>query len=109
MVVDRPRNILVAYDGSDSARRALDRAAALSGYGSVLTVVSADGPEALAEARERLLSRQVAALYVERAGEAGEALIEKARELEADLVVIGRRSGSADVIREAPCDVLVVR
>ena len=36
----QPRTILVGYDDSDAARRALDRAADLAGYGSRLTVVS---------------------------------------------------------------------
>lgn len=121
----QPRNIVVGYDGSDASRRALDAAADLAGYGSRLAVVSVaphpvsenGGP--LADARERLLRRHVEARYLEPFGEPAEALVATARELEADLVVVGRRksslqrlvlgSVSAKVVRRAPCDVLVVR
>jgi nucleotide-binding universal stress UspA family protein len=34
------KRILVAYDGSEAAQRALDRAAELAGYGSTVTVVT---------------------------------------------------------------------
>jgi nucleotide-binding universal stress UspA family protein len=115
------KRILVAYDGSETAERALDTAAQLVGYGSTLTVVSvashgAPGMRArLDAARERLLRRQVTATYVERVGEAADEIVEAAREFDADLVVIGRReppvegSVSAEVVRQAPGDVLVVR
>ncbi len=121
----QPRKILVAYDDSDAARRALDRAADLTGYGSTLTVVSVarDGGRyqagPLDSARERLVRRQVAATYLQPVGEPAAELIDAARELDADLVVLGRRSRSlrrvvlgsvsAKVVRNAPCDVLVVR
>ena len=36
----RPRRIMVGYDGSDAATRALDVAADLVGYGSTLEVVA---------------------------------------------------------------------
>ncbi|WP_424697385.1 universal stress protein, partial [Gaiella sp.] len=52
-------------------------------------------------------------------GEPAVELVDAARELDADLVVLGRRSRSlrrvvlgsvsAKVVRDAPCDVLVVR
>ena len=119
------RRIVVGYDDSESAQRALDRAADLTGYGSTLTVVSVtseDGPmseEPLEHARERLLRRHVTATYLQPVGEPAAELVGTARELEADLVVVGRRSHSlrrlvlgsvsADVVRSAPCDVLVVR
>jgi len=60
-----PRSILVGYDDSDAARRALDRAADLAGYGSRLTVVSVaqdEGPllgDVLDSARTRLIERDV--------------------------------------------------
>src|SRR6185436_708297 len=117
----QPRKIMIAFDDSDAARRALDRAADLAGYGSTLTVVSVarDGGRyqagPLDQAREQLVRRQVPATYLEPAAE----LVETARELDADLVVLGRRSRSlrrvvlgsvsAKVVRDAPCDVLVVR
>lgn len=118
------RRIIVGYDDSESAQRALDRAADLTGYGSTLTVVSVtsgNGPmsvTALDHARERLLRRHVTATYLQPVGEPAAELVGTARELEADLVVVGRRSNSlrrlvlgsvsADVVRSAPCDVLVV-
>jgi nucleotide-binding universal stress UspA family protein len=120
----QPRRIVVGYDDSESARRALDRAADLTGYGSALAVVSVapTGGEmsaaALESARERLLRRHVTATYLQPVGEPAAELVGTARELEADLVVVGRRnhslrrlvlgSVSADVVRSAPCDVLVV-
>lgn len=121
----RARNILVGYDGSEAARRALDAAADLVGYGSALSVVSvATRPEdrarkLLSEARSLLLRRHVTARYIEPVGEPAEMLMETARELDADLIVVGRRdqnpfrrivlgSVSAKVVHRAPCDVLVV-
>ncbi len=84
---------MVAYDDSDAARRALDRAADLAGYGSTLTVVSVAsegdryqaGP--LDQAREQLVRRQMAAMYLQPVGEPAAELVETARELDADLVV----------------------
>ena len=124
----RARHILVGYDGSEAAQRALDAAADFAGYGSVLSIASvADGAKAsgastrlLDEARERLLWRHVPARFVEAIGDPAEMLVETARELGADLVVVGRHnhgalkrlvlgSVSASVVRQAPCDVLVVR
>jgi nucleotide-binding universal stress UspA family protein len=124
-MADRPQRIVVGYDDSESARRALDRAAALTGYGSTLTVVNVASKgtystETLAHARERLLGRLVTATYLQPVGEPADELVTAARELDADVVVVGRRSGnllrrlvlgsvSASVVRNAPCDVLVVR
>jgi nucleotide-binding universal stress UspA family protein len=119
----RPRRILVGYDGSEAAGRALDAAADLVGYGSTLSVVTVHNCElrrsVVAEARGHLRARHVEARYHEPSGEAADQLVEAARELEADLVVVGRRdrnplrgllgSVSWKVVRRAPCDVLVVR
>jgi nucleotide-binding universal stress UspA family protein len=120
----RPRTILVGYDGSEAAQRALGAAADLAGYGSRLTVATVNvgnGPDDVSQtARELLHRRQVTARYVEPVGEPAEQLIETAAEIGADLVVVGRRSRnvltrlvlgsvSADVVRGADCDVLVVR
>ena len=114
---------MVAYDGSESATRALDTAADLTGYGSTLAVVTvvSEGAERVAttSARELLQRRHVEARYHEVSGEPAEQLVKKAHELGADLIVVGRRSRnplrrllgsvSARVVRLAPCDVLVVR
>jgi len=119
----RSGRIVVGYDGSESSRRALDAAADLVGYGSTLSVVTITdgqvGSWATGDARARLLVRNVDARYHEATGEAAEQLVEKASELRADLVVVGRRSRgplrsllgsvSSRVVRQAPCDVLVVR
>ena len=119
----RALRIMVGYDGSNAAARALDAAADLAGYGSTLAVVTVrtgglDG-STTAAAREQLLRRHVEARYHETGGEPAEALLEKAQELDADLIVVGRRndgalpvpigSVSSKVVRDASCDVLVVR
>src|SRR5687767_6553214 len=106
------RRILLAYDGTESSRRALDAAADVAGYGSTLTVVGVNGRSAiLADARERLVRRQVVARFVEPAVE----LLDAARDVSADLVVVGRgpTDGPAGerlsaIVSDAPCDVLVV-
>ena len=121
----QPRKIVVGVDDSEPSRRALQRAADLAGYGSTLTVVSVaqDGDQytagPLEKAREQLLRRHVSATYLQPVGDPAAELVEAARELEADLIVLGRRSrslrrlvlGSVSdaVVRRAPCDVLVVR
>jgi nucleotide-binding universal stress UspA family protein len=118
----RPRRIIVAFDGSEASQRALDAAADLMGYGSSLAVVHvrrAGAPEgqAVSRARERLLQRQIPARYLEACGHPAKEIVEAARAVGADLVVVGRRdalkrvlgSVSAAVVRRAPCDVLVVR
>ena len=118
--------IVVGYDGSEAAKRALDRAAVLTGYGSRLTVVTvASKPgysersrRLLDEAADLLLAQRVFARPVERVGgNVAEELIAAARELGADLLVVGTRktalqrlalgSVSSAVVRRAPCDVLV--
>ena len=114
---------MVGFDGSESATRALDTAADLTGYGSTLAVVTVvgdgTGEAATASARDLLQRRHVEARYHEVSGEPAEELVRKAHELDADLIVVGRRSRSplrrllgsvsARVVRRAHCDVLVVR
>jgi nucleotide-binding universal stress UspA family protein len=118
-----PRRILVGYDGSEAAERALAAAADLAGYGSTLSVVTVHPGEIdrsmAAGAREQLQRRHVDARYLEVHGAPAEQLVAKANELGADLVVVGRRSRtpirallgsvSATVVRSCPCDVMVVR
>jgi nucleotide-binding universal stress UspA family protein len=111
----QPRRIVVGYDGSPTGRRALDVAADLTGYGSTLTVVTVvtgneSGDTALAEARDRLLRQHVPARYIRAVGDPADELVAAARELEADLVIVGRGNGGFDgsVLRQVGCDVLVV-
>jgi nucleotide-binding universal stress UspA family protein len=119
------KRIVVGFDGSNGARRALDKATRLMGYGSTMIVVNvgpADEPASqrmLGVARAALLDRLVAASYVTRTGDPADELVIAANELDADLIVVGRRgpdgrddrgpgSVSAEVLRRATCDVLVV-
>jgi nucleotide-binding universal stress UspA family protein len=137
-LVATARRIVVGYDGSDGARLALERTAELAGYGSRVTVVHVvrrasprtagtlsdppttdRGRRLLEEAARQLAARDVVAGRLERVGDPGAELVEVARELEADLVVVGEgKSGleriflgsvSTQVVHRAPCDVLVVR
>jgi nucleotide-binding universal stress UspA family protein len=130
--------IVVGYDGSDSARRALGRAAELAGEGedARIVVVHATRPlyprpydmpdqdeEArsevlLEEARQLLVARGIEPETRSRVGGAAEELVGTAAEVEAETIVVGRRrstaahmlgSVSSRVVDEAPCDVLVVR
>jgi nucleotide-binding universal stress UspA family protein len=133
------KRIVVGYDGSEPAQRALDRAADLAGYGTTVTVVSAspsaygegfpqigdpdDAERAhrlLDEARDRLTRRHVTVSTLDPVGNAADEIVATARELDADLVVVGTRNGNAlerivlgststKVLHDAPCDVLVVR
>jgi nucleotide-binding universal stress UspA family protein len=120
----QPRRIVVGFDGTEGARRALDAAAEMAGYGTSLSVVAVvrdgdrSGKDVLAVARELLLDRLVTADYVKRTGDPATEIVAAASELAADLVVVGRRDGpenlhgepgsvSAEVVRRAACDVLV--
>ena len=117
----RAKHILVGYDGTDSGRRALAAAVELAGYASTVSVAAVasgngDAAEAsvlLGEARGELVRQHVVGRYYDSSGDPAEALVEKARELRADLVVVGRTLGSgasvsAQVGRSASCDVLIV-
>jgi len=131
------RRIVVGYDGSEAARRALERVAELARNGAEVMVVNVrplrvPAPLPLAdddvvaqrrkldEAHEFLAIRRVRSRRVERRGGAAEMLLEQARESGADLIVVGSHgknlaarlvlgSVSRKVVREASCDVLVVR
>lgn len=132
--------IVVGFDGSRAAERALERAAALTSADGRVVVVTASVPRppsvidepivggpSPAE-RDTLLERAAAtlrsrgidpALVAADAGPA-EALLEAARAHDAALIVVGSRSSdyptrviigstAENVVRQAPCDVLVVR
>ncbi len=105
--------LVVGYDESEPAVRALDRAAQLAEkFGSRLVVVSvapvlmpgprggggidpADPParhrEELAHAQDVLTARGLEADYVTAVGEPAEALVDVASERAADLLVVGTR------------------
>lgn len=131
--------IVVGYDGSDPAKRALQRAAELAGNADRIVVVAAAEPHAspaivagahldpsefqqrrgdLEEAQRLLSERGIDAEPVEARGDPGTAIIEAAKD--ADLIVVGSRglnpvqrillgSVSSKVVHRATCDVLVVR
>lgn len=115
----RARRIVVGFDGSDASRRALDAAADLIEYGAALAVVGvrsnggSDTRDALEQARERLLGRHVSALLAEPTGEPAEAIATAAEALAADLIVVGSGKGAENIVagllRQASCDMLVVR
>jgi nucleotide-binding universal stress UspA family protein len=131
--------IVVGYDGSDGAKRALDRAITLSGDDGRITVVAAAETHArpgitegvrldpseierrrkdLGEAKALLAARGVDAETLEAQGDPGNVILDSAED--ADLVVVGSRglnpfqrlllgSVSSKVVHRAECDVLVVR
>ena len=128
--------ILVGYDGSDSAKRALERAATLAN-GETLTLVSAvdllagkggfvyDPVEKeeierhLHEALARLRELGVACRLAEGIGDPAHVITAEAEEIGADLIVVGTNhknllkrlllgSVSTDVLHRAKTEVLVV-
>ena len=131
--------IIVGYDGSDGAKRALDRAIALAGKDGRLTVVASAESHArtglsegahldpseferrrrdLEEVKAVLADRGVDGETLEAQGDPGDVIVESAKD--ADLVVVGSRglnpfqrlllgSVSSKVVHRAECDVLVVR
>lgn len=135
-----PPSIVVGFDGSDAAERALERAGDLAGAQGRLVVVTArptaaqspltpepilDAPspieqrDLLERSRVLLAERGVDASLVAMDGDPAEALLRTARSEDATLIVVGRKgsgyvtrallgSTSENVIRHAPCDVLVV-
>jgi nucleotide-binding universal stress UspA family protein len=132
-VTDR-RKIVVGYDGSEPARRALARAETLAKRnGATIVLVDVVSPTdfgvpveeehaamVLEQARTYLSTQGVRAEVREPIGEPARRLVETARERGVELIVVGTRSrnlierfllGSvgADVHHHAPCDVLVVK
>jgi multicomponent Na+:H+ antiporter subunit G len=133
------RTIVVGYDGSEPAQRALERAAALAGEEGSVTLVTAvsilpaspgaapGGGDELEEQKRvlqdggaRLAELGVDVRLVEALADPAQAIIDAARRLDADLIVVGTRgrnvaarvlqgSVSTRVVHGAPCDVLVVR
>jgi nucleotide-binding universal stress UspA family protein len=134
------RKIVVGYDGSEASKRALERAAELLDNGGPVTVVTAvqlgtptvhgataippeereEQHERLEEARRLLGKRGIETRAVDGTGDPANVIVEEAKELGADLVVVGTHgknvaqrlvlgSVSTKVVHDAPCDVLVVR
>jgi nucleotide-binding universal stress UspA family protein len=131
--------IIVGYDGSDAAKRALERAVGLAGDGGRIMVVAAAESHArtgitegarldpseierrrkdLEEAKQLLTERGIDAEAIEAQGDPGDVIVEAAKD--ADLAVVGSRglnplqrlflgSVSSKVVQRAECDVLVVR
>jgi len=103
--------ILLAYDGSDGARRALEAVAALHHDGDVVTIlISAEGlplfgyvgtlpsPEQegerhrqAVEAQSALAEHGIDAGVVERHGDPAMAILDEAAKRRADLIVMGTR------------------
>ena len=118
------RNVVVAYDGTDGARAALARAAAVAGTERAsLTLVQASSDEA--QARHSLddaiadLDPALSASPWVVGGPAAKGIIAVAEEIHADAIVTGSRargkvlravlgSVSTELVHNAPCDVLVV-
>jgi nucleotide-binding universal stress UspA family protein len=133
-------SIVVGFDGSPAAERALERAASLAGPDGRVVVVTArptavpsrltpdqilDGPSSgeqrdlLEHGRELLGARDDRAAFVAIDANPAEALISVARSERAQLIVVGQTgsgfvtrallgSTAENVLRHAPCDVLVV-
>ncbi len=131
--------IVVGYDGSEAAKRALERVVAVAPGKSEVVVVAVAEPyprsgitipanfdpeeimrrrEDLDEARNFLSSRGIVAEMLQARGDPAEVLVDASKD--ADLVIVGSRglnrlqrlllgSVSSKVVHEAACDVLVVR
>lgn len=125
------RTLVVGYDGSESAKRALGRVAAVVGVDARVLVVTAIGKDAhpgemvarrrlLDEAAVELAEHGISAERVEATGEPAKAILREVKRVGADLVVVGTRgrslpsrvllgSVSTKLVLDAPCDVLLVR
>lgn len=123
--------LVVGFDGSDFSQRALERAADLAGntgHVQVVAVIPDDATPASMVGQQRTLKDAAALLgargirhaTTEGTGSPAAALAAAAREGDADMIVVGSRgrgaaaslllgSVSSTLVREAPCDVLVVR
>jgi nucleotide-binding universal stress UspA family protein len=129
-------NIVLGCDGSDSARRALEKAAELANGGTITCVAAVrplggkggfgydpveleDHSAALHEAKERLQALGIAARTMQGRGDPAGIITAEALEEHADLVIVGSEhknvlerllfgSVSEGVVHRAKTDVLVV-
>ena len=131
--------IVVGYDGSEAAKRALERATTIAGESKRIVVVAAAESRAgagitegahldpseverrrrdLEDAKAYLSGRGIEAQTIEAQGDPGDVVVEMAKD--ADLAIVGSRglnplqrllvgSVSSKVVHRADCDVLVVR
>ena len=131
------RSVIVAYDGSEPARHAVEHAAGLVGKGGTVTVVNVVNAQSvssrletvsekeratqdrlLREAARLLARRGVNANLVAAAGDPATEILAAAATIAADVIVVGRRHGlashlvhrslSTTLVRRAGPDVLVV-
>lgn len=115
---------LAAYDGSNHAKHALKTAAEVAKNWKVtlhvLAVNGGNGKDCLDDAREYLDQHEVKSEYVERSGNAGEAIVAYAAEIKAGLLVMGAfghskvlelviGSTTAFAMNHAGCPVLLTR
>jgi nucleotide-binding universal stress UspA family protein len=116
--------ILLAYDGTPSARRALGRAALLHREGDEVAVIhviehGGDHDGHLADAQRRLSERGIEATSIEATGNPARSICVTAERDDYDTIVVGRRnvgdrglmllgSVAARVVSGAACDVVVV-
>ncbi|MFN0155967.1 MAG: universal stress protein [Gaiella sp.] len=122
----RAATIAVGVDGGETSWRALSRAVNLCGYGSRLSVCVVQGPREqssleplLDGVRRMLIEHLLTASVTPLDGEPWSALVAHAREITADLLVVGRTRAPAEaphldasfeaaLLATAPCDLLVV-
>jgi nucleotide-binding universal stress UspA family protein len=116
--------ILLAYDGTPSARRALQRAALIHREGDEVGVIhviehGGDHDGHLADAQRWLTERGIAATSIEATGNPARSICVTAERDGYDTIVVGRRnmgdrglmllgSVAARVVSGAACDVVVV-
>lgn len=129
--------LLVAFDGSDPARRALVHAADLAGRGETIAVVNVIPVQSVSSRletvsdderrRQRSLLREAGAILRKRgvemmpmsaAGDPTTEIRSAAEQVHATIIVVGGGNGARRLLhgsvrkrllRRAPCDVLVVR
>ncbi|MGO9906991.1 MAG: universal stress protein [Solirubrobacteraceae bacterium] len=109
------KRIVVGFDGSDNARKALARAAEIAN-GATVAVVSATSPstfmrdpgvskedpadveartEALAEARKYLEEKGITGQYITGHGNPADVIVAEAEDSGADLIIVGTRGHNA--------------